>query len=272
MGSASVSGGAPNLTGGANVTSGSAVAGGANLGAAGATQTPNLPGAGARADVSGGELSTNVDASGGGFEGAPGDAQRQVRDAEHQASGTSVEAGVVREAGYEGKSIGKGGGMGVSERYVPGESQVGSAERKLEVAQRTQGLEARDMREGALDDAYGGAGYDDPEAQLGRAEQLELHQRDGLAASTDVSGDVSQAQRTVANPTGTASARAEATAGREIRERAPVDPNVVSSTAHDPEGAARKRAEAEVAAKKRDATADVEVSASVSTDKPPPKK
>nr|MDQ3366922.1 hypothetical protein [Myxococcota bacterium] len=256
----------------------------------GSPQTPSVTGSaaiggGAGVDVHGSSSvssSAGVGSSADSVTGAPGDATQQLADAQFQGSTTSAEAGIYRGVGPDGKAVVKGGAQGVSERNLPGESDVDQGARELENVERGQAFEARGegrVQQGAAVDA---TGYRDPVSEAGRAEQLELNQRDRVAAHANAGTEpVDRARRTAADPGSAASAEVGTRAGVDpTATRAEVD--AVQGAADDPSGAVRERAQSRIADEKRDAAGSAKVdvgvsgsgsaSASTSTTKPGDKK
>ncbi len=265
MTGAADAGGVGNVDGGANA------GGAANVGgvAGGGMATPDAAGSatiGAGTGVSGVSSSTSVDTSGTPSVGdAPGDVTRQASDAQFQAGPTSGEAGIVREVGPDGKAIAKGGAVGVTERNLPGESDVDAGGRQVKGAQLDQQFEARAATSASVDGAVETTGYKDPVSEVGRAEQLEFNQRDSAVARADVATEpVDEARRTAANPSGAASAQVGTRTGVDANATRS-DADEVASTVRNPEGAAESRAQARIDDEKRDAAASAKVDVNVSS-------
>jgi hypothetical protein len=269
------SAGGPNVGGAANVGSNLSAGGGANAGGAtsagsrveggassGSSSAMNVgASAGGSASTSVGAASTSATAVGSGaafdsggddLDGSTavelpdgdvvGDAAGSVRDAQSTGASGNVEGEIYGEVGPDGKSIAKGGAAGMGENAVDGELDIGAEERKAKHAGHTQGLAGRKSVDGSVEGAAGTSGYRNPEAEVGRAHQLELNERDRAM------GQVSHAQDTKADagaaikdPSGSAQRAARDGGMREAAHRAPVsagdvqaDANVASDTVKNP--------------------------------------
>ena len=172
----------------------------------------------------------------------------------------SVEGQVSQTAGQEGSAVLHGGGSGIVEREVGGGVSV---EQEATAAGRAGTRDASNLQHAAGSAAVSadvGAS-----SGFGRAENLELGQRDQMVARTEAAEDAhAQARRIADDPAAVGTERAEMAASQKASEAMPVDPHdvqaqagVVTSTVENPRAAAQAKAEGAVSAQEREAEVKV---------------
>jgi hypothetical protein len=251
--------------GAASAASASAVGG-----TAGGTPSASAVDVGAGAGVVGGGASvetavgssTNL-AGGGANVETLGASSEITGSADGAFTGEAGEAAINQTIGADGSAVISGGAGGVAEQRASGDLDVRS---QAEQATHAQDLEAKVSVQGGTDAAIAGSGVEDP--------------RDQVQAKVDaVDSARSDAQSTMQDPRGAATARGEDAVNAEVESRAPINPGearanveAASSAVHDPQGAVQGRVDVRVDEQEREAQASIGVEGLGTQTPPSPKK
>ncbi|HEU0031283.1 MAG TPA: hypothetical protein VFQ53_11660 [Kofleriaceae bacterium] len=198
-------------------------------------------------------------------------------DLGHAQGEVGPEAGEARlsgAAGASGTSVASGGAVSFGEQKTAGVGQLDMSTRGAD-EMHSQDLEARRRMDKARD-----ATRQDPSAHVGRAEELELNERDEALGRVSHAQDRADHARVVAaDPKAAATAHASATATAEATSQSGVDPNQVrsdvtsaQSVANNPRGVAEARADLAIDEKEDEVRVDAGLSSSAKTKPPEPKK
>jgi hypothetical protein len=174
----------------------------------------------------------------------------------------SAESEVSQAAGQEGSAVLRGGGAGVVEREMGGAAGAGLEQEGVAAGRGARG-DVRGTQFAAGEASFSATTA--PTSGLGRAENLEFHQRDQVVARSQAAEDAhSEARRVVDDPAAVGTEQAEMKASQKAGEAMPVDPRraeaqaaTVTGAVENPRGAAQAKAEGTVSIHEREAEAKI---------------